>query len=51
LSAASQVTDTPGLTVLNPCYHSFATSLSLHSNERVLDFGSSSGICSRHAAM
>ena len=48
--AASQVIDTLGLTVLSPYYRSFATSLSLHGNERVLDFGSGSGICSRHIA-
>ena len=39
-----------GLTVLSPTYRSFARSLGLHGDERVLDFGSGSGICSRHIA-
>lgn len=39
-----------GLTVLSPYYHSFAGSLKLCGHERVLDFGSGSGICSRHIA-
>jgi len=39
-----------GLTVLSPYYCSFAHSLKLRGNERVLDFGSGSGICSRHIA-
>ena len=39
-----------GLTVLSPYYRSFAKSLNLRGNERVLDFGSGSGICTRHIA-
>jgi len=39
-----------GLTILSPYYHSFAQSLNLHGDERVLDFGSGSGVCSRHIA-
>jgi 2-polyprenyl-3-methyl-5-hydroxy-6-metoxy-1,4-benzoquinol methylase len=39
-----------GLTVLSPYYRSFASSLNLRGNERVLDFGSGSGVCSRHIA-
>lgn len=39
-----------GLTVLNPYYRSFARSLNLRGNEQVLDFGSGSGVCSRHIA-
>lgn len=39
-----------GLTVLSPYYRSFAQTLNLRGNERVLDFGSGSGICSRHIA-
>ncbi|NTV35960.1 MAG: class I SAM-dependent methyltransferase [Anaerolineaceae bacterium] len=39
-----------GLTVLSPYYHAFARSLKLRGDERVLDFGSGSGICSRHIA-
>lgn len=39
-----------GLTVLSPYYHSFVRDLNLRGNERVLDFGSGSGICSRHMA-
>lgn len=39
-----------GLTVLSPYYRSFAQGLDLEGNERVLDFGSGSGICSRHIA-
>jgi SAM-dependent methyltransferase len=39
-----------GLTVLSPYYRSFARSLNLRPNEQVLDFGSGSGVCSRHIA-
>ncbi len=39
-----------GLTVLSPYYRSFAHSLNLRGDERVLDFGSGSGVCSRHIA-
>lgn len=39
-----------GLTVLSPYYRSFARGLNLSGDERVLDFGSGSGICSRHIA-
>jgi len=39
-----------GLTVLSPYYHRFVLDLSLRGDERVLDFGSGSGICSRHIA-
>lgn len=39
-----------GLTVLSPYYLSFVNSIGLTGNERVLDFGSGSGICSRHIA-
>ncbi len=39
-----------GLTVLSPYYRSFVHSLKLRGDERVLDFGSGSGICSRYIA-
>lgn len=39
-----------GLTILSPYYRAFAHSLNLCGDERVLDFGSGSGICSRHIA-
>jgi ubiquinone/menaquinone biosynthesis C-methylase UbiE len=39
-----------GLTVLSPYYRGFVKSLNLRGDERVLDFGSGSGICSRHTA-
>lgn len=39
-----------GLTVLSPYYRSFARSLNLTGCEQVLDYGSGSGICSRHIA-
>ena len=39
-----------GLTLLNPYYHRFVRDLHLCGDERVLDFGSGSGICSRHIA-
>jgi SAM-dependent methyltransferase len=39
-----------GLTVLSPYYYSFVRALNLRGEERVLDFGSGSGICSRHLA-
>lgn len=39
-----------GLTVLSPYYRGFARSLGLRGSERVLDFGSGSGICTRHIA-
>jgi ubiquinone/menaquinone biosynthesis C-methylase UbiE len=50
LFVAGQVTDALSLTVLSPYYRGFARILSPHGNERVLDFGSGSGICSRHIA-
>ena len=39
-----------GLTLLSPYYRSFANSLDLNGNESVMDFGSGSGVCSRHIA-
>ena len=39
-----------GLTILSPYYHRFVRDLNLRGDERVLDFGSGSGICSRHIA-
>lgn len=39
-----------GKTLLSPYYRTFAKSLNLQGNEQVLDFGSGSGICSRHIA-
>ncbi len=39
-----------GLTLLSPYYYQFARGLKLLGDERVLDFGSGSGICSRHIA-
>jgi ubiquinone/menaquinone biosynthesis C-methylase UbiE len=39
-----------GLTLLSPYYLSFVNSIGLTGNERILDFGSGSGICSRHIA-
>ncbi|MBE0687997.1 MAG: class I SAM-dependent methyltransferase [Anaerolineaceae bacterium] len=39
-----------GKTLLSPYYHAFARSLNLGGSERVLDFGSGSGICSGHIA-
>jgi 2-polyprenyl-3-methyl-5-hydroxy-6-metoxy-1,4-benzoquinol methylase len=39
-----------GLTVLSPYYRGFASSLNLRGDEQVLDFGSGSGVCSRHIA-
>jgi ubiquinone/menaquinone biosynthesis C-methylase UbiE len=39
-----------GLTVLSPYYHNFVSSLKLKGSEIVLDFGSGSGVCSRHIA-
>jgi len=39
-----------GLTVLSPYYRSFVRGLRLKGDESVLDFGSGSGICTRHAA-
>jgi SAM-dependent methyltransferase len=39
-----------GLTVLSPYYRGFARSLRLRGDERLLDFGSGSGICTRHIA-
>jgi cyclopropane fatty-acyl-phospholipid synthase-like methyltransferase len=40
-----------GLTILNPYYWLFARNLNLAGDERVLDFGSGSGICTRHIAV
>lgn len=45
-----RITVALGLTLLSPYYHSFVRDLHLGGNERVLDFGSGSGICSRHIA-
>ncbi len=45
-----QLTLALGLTVLSPYYRSFARSLNLRGDERVLDFGAGAGICSRHIA-
>ena len=39
-----------GLTVFSPYYRSFVRGLNLRGDEHVLDFGSGSGICSRHIA-
>lgn len=39
-----------GLTLLSPYYQLFVRDLNLRGDERVLDFGSGSGICSRHIA-
>lgn len=39
-----------GLTILSPYYRAFARGLMLAGDERVLDFGCGSGICSRHIA-
>ena len=39
-----------GLTLLSPYYRGFVRSLNLCADDRVLDFGSGSGICSRHVA-
>jgi 2-polyprenyl-3-methyl-5-hydroxy-6-metoxy-1,4-benzoquinol methylase len=45
-----QITLALGLTVLSPYYRRFVQDLHLRGNEHVLDFGSGSGICSRHLA-
>lgn len=39
-----------GLSLLSPYYRGFVKSLNLRGGERVLDFGSGAGICSRHIA-
>lgn len=39
-----------GKTFLSPYYRSFARGLNLKGNEKILDFGSGSGVCSRHIA-
>jgi len=39
-----------GMTLLSPYYLSFVNSIGLTGAENVLDFGSGSGICSRHIA-
>jgi 2-polyprenyl-3-methyl-5-hydroxy-6-metoxy-1,4-benzoquinol methylase len=39
-----------GLTVLSPYYRQFVRGLHLNGSERVLDFGSGSGVCTRHIA-
>ena len=39
-----------GLTVLSPYYKSFVESMSLTGHEKVLEFGSGSGLCARHIA-
>ena len=45
-----KITLAVGLTLLSPYYHRFARDLHLRGDEQVLDFGSGSGICSRHIA-
>ena len=45
-----KITLTLGLTVLSPYYRHFVRELNLRGDEHVLDFGSGSGICSRHIA-
>ena len=45
-----KITLTLGLSVLSPYYRGFVKSLNLRGDERVLDFGSGSGVCSRHIA-
>ncbi|MDO9087705.1 MAG: class I SAM-dependent methyltransferase [Anaerolineaceae bacterium] len=39
-----------GLTILSPYYQHFARGLNLKGDETVMDFGSGSGVCSRHIA-
>lgn len=39
-----------GNTIANPLYKCYVNSLDLKGNERVLDFGSGSGVCSKHPA-
>lgn len=39
-----------GLTILSPYYRGFVRNLGLRGDERVLDFGSGSGVCTRHIA-
>ncbi len=39
-----------GHTVLSSYYHNFVSQLNLKGNENVLDYGSGSGVCSRHIA-
>jgi ubiquinone/menaquinone biosynthesis C-methylase UbiE len=39
-----------GLTVLSPYYQSFVESIGLTGHEKVLDFGSGSGLCARYIA-
>jgi ubiquinone/menaquinone biosynthesis C-methylase UbiE len=39
-----------GLTILSPYYRNFAEGLGLKGDETVMDFGSGSGVCSRHIA-
>ncbi len=39
-----------GKTLLNPYYKRYINELLLNGNERVLDYGSGSGVCSRHMA-
>lgn len=45
-----KITNTMGLSVLSPYYLSFVEGLNLRGDKRVLDFGSGSGVCSRHIA-
>jgi ubiquinone/menaquinone biosynthesis C-methylase UbiE len=45
-----RITVALGITLLSPYYNRFARDLNLRGDERVLDFGSGSGICSRHIA-
>jgi len=39
-----------GQTILRPYYQNFINGLDLNGNEKILDFGSGSGVCSRHIA-
>lgn len=45
-----QITLALGKTLLSPYYQGFVHSLNLRGGEKVLDFGSGSGVCSRHIA-
>ncbi|MGD8622279.1 MAG: class I SAM-dependent methyltransferase [Anaerolineales bacterium] len=39
-----------GWTILSPYYRAFVESLNFYGHERVIDFGSGAGVCSRHIA-
>lgn len=39
-----------GLTILSPYYRAFVDSLNFYGHEKVIHFGSGSGVCSRHIA-